>query len=145
MKKVIASFFIIFIIFSLIFCQASEINVEIDDEKIEFDVSPMIQNGRTLVPMRKIFEELGCEVEWLADVQTIIAVKNNLIIALQIGKNKVILTNIETNSTTVTELEVSPVIYNSRTFVPVRAISDCLGYKVNWDGGIQTVFIKTTE
>ena len=145
MKKFLTSFLILFILFNSFFCQASEIMVKIDDKTVEFDVSPMIQNGRTLVPMRKIFEELGCEVEWLADVQTIIAVKNNLIIALQIGKNKVILTDIETNSTTVTELEVSPVIYNSRTFVPVRAISDCLGYKVNWDGGIQTVFIKTTE
>ena len=32
--------------------------------QIELDVPPKIENGRTLVPIRFISENLGCDVEW---------------------------------------------------------------------------------
>ncbi|MCL2838846.1 MAG: stalk domain-containing protein [Oscillospiraceae bacterium] len=37
-----------------------------------------------------------------------------------------------------------PFITEGRTFLPVRAISEALGYPVNWDGDTQTVFIGIT-
>lgn len=122
---------------------ASGISVEIDSKNIEFDVSPIIENSRTLVPMRKIFVELGCEVEWLSESQTVIATKNSKIIALQIGKNKIISTDIETGENVVTEIDTAPQIHNGRTLVPVRVISESLGCNVEWDGESQTVIIKT--
>jgi hypothetical protein len=36
----------------------------VDDKPIELDVPPKIENGRTLVPIRFVSENLGCEVEW---------------------------------------------------------------------------------
>ena len=141
MKKI--GILILVICFSLcVPCFASEIQVKIDDRKIEFDVLPTSQNNRTLVPMRKIFEELGCEVEWLAETKTIIATKDSKIIALQIGAEKIILKDIETEETIVKEIDAAPVILNNRTMVPVRAISECLGNDVDWDGENKTVLIK---
>lgn len=122
-------------------CYASDISVRIDNKNIEFDVPPIIENNRTLVPMRKIFEELGCDVEWLAESKTVIATKNSRIIALQIGKNKIISTDVETGESVVTEIDISPIIYNNRTLVPVRVISECLGYNVEWKSDEKTVLI----
>lgn len=114
-------------------CYASDISVMIDSRIIEFDVQSIILNERTLVPMRKIFEELGCSIEWLAETQTVLATKNSKIMALQVGKNKIISTDIETGITEVKEIDISPIIYNDRTLIPVRAISELLGYTVEWD------------
>ena len=125
-------------------CYASDIKVNIDNTNIIFDVPPIIQNNRTLVPMRKIFEELGCEIEWLAESKTVIATQNSKIIALQIDKSKIISTDIETGITDITEIDTAPIIYNNRTLVPVRVISESLGYAVEWNSEEQTVIITTT-
>ena len=122
-------------------CYASNIVVTINDIPIEFDVPPIIQNNRTLVPMRKIFEELGCEVEWLSETQTIIATQNNKIIALQINKNKIIINDISTGITKLIELDTAPILHNNKTLVPVRAISETLGYNVDWNNQTRTVII----
>ena len=44
--------------------EASKITVKVDNLKLESDVEPFIENGRTLVPMRAIFEALGADVSW---------------------------------------------------------------------------------
>ena len=119
------------------------VDVKIDDKKIGFDVHPIIQNNRTMVPMRKIFEELGCEVEWLADTKTIIATKDSKIISIKIGAEKIILKDVETGETVVKEIDTAPVILNNRTLVPLRAISESLENVVDWDEETRTVLIKT--
>lgn len=43
---------------------SDEVSVLLNGTKVEFDQPPIIQNGRTLVPMRAIFEALGYEVTW---------------------------------------------------------------------------------
>ena len=43
---------------------AQDISVIVDNDVIEFDVPPMEINGRTLVPLRKIFEVLGATVDY---------------------------------------------------------------------------------
>ena len=128
--------------FSINLGYASEITVKINDKDVIFDVSPIIMNERTMVPMRAIFEDLGCEVEWLSQSQTVIATQNSKIIALQIGSNRIISTDVETNQTTVYESDVAPVIHNERTMIPVRVISEILGYKVDWESQTQEVIIS---
>ena len=50
---------------------ASDINVTIDGTAQSYDVMPVIENGRTLVPMRAIFESLGAVVSWDDETKTI--------------------------------------------------------------------------
>ena len=141
-------FSIFLIIFTIIFstvCHAENIKICIDDIYLDFDTAPIIQDNRTLVPMRKIFEELGCEVEWLSKTQTVIATRNSKIIALQIGKSKIIVTDIETGITDVTEIDTAPILYNSTTFVPVRVISESLNYMVSWNNDEKIVSITTNQ
>ena len=122
-------------------CYASDITVTINSIPVEFDVPPIIKNERTLVPMRKIFEELGCEVEWLSESQTVIATHNSKIIALQIDKNKIITSDIETGKSEVLEIDTAPILYENKTLVPVRVISETLGYNVDWNNQSRTVII----
>jgi len=37
--------------------------------------------------------------------------------------------------------QIEPFIYNGTTYLPVRAVGEALGEKVNWDGATQTVYI----
>ena len=61
-----------------------EVTVTIDDTALSFDVEPQIINGRTLVPLRKIFEELGAYVKWDGETQTVSAKRNSKTVTLTI-------------------------------------------------------------
>ena len=66
MKKIISMLITVFLILSVnITTFASDtIYVTLDGSYIEFDVKPQIINGRTMVPIRAIFEKMGATVEW---------------------------------------------------------------------------------
>lgn len=102
-------------------------------EKIAFDQVPIIEEGRTLVPLRAIFEKIGAEVSWDGDTQTVTATKDDITVSLTINN-----TTATKNGETVT-LDVPAKIVGGRTLVPVRFISDCFGVEVAWDGVMQRV------
>ena len=43
---------------------ADAVTVNLNGSQMEFDVNPVIENSRTLVPFRKIFEALDCAVSY---------------------------------------------------------------------------------
>ena len=136
MKKFIAILLVICSISVTAFADNS-IKVTIDGNLIEFDVNPTMVNDRVLVPMRKIFETMGAEVEWASETQTIFAKKDDINIEMQID-NLIIKVNEE-----IITLDVPPMLIESRTLVPVRAVAESLNTTVNWDGENNTVIIKS--
>ncbi|HEY3365747.1 MAG TPA: stalk domain-containing protein [Symbiobacteriaceae bacterium] len=96
-----------------------------------------IVNGRTVAPLRAIFEALGATIEWNGATRTVTATKGNTIIKLTIDKTTAYVGD------KVVELAVPPLIINARTFVPVRFIGEALGATVNFDPATKTVKIQT--
>lgn len=113
------------------------VKVKVNDKPIIFDVAPIISEGRTLVPLRYIFEALGAEVKWDAATRTVTGSKGSNKIVLRIDSKEAVV-NGETR-----ELDVPATIVNGRTLVPARFISESLGAEVLWDGDSKTVIIKT--
>ncbi|MBQ3023528.1 MAG: hypothetical protein IJD91_09505 [Clostridia bacterium] len=114
-----------------------EITILIDGEKLVCDQPPVIIEGRTLVPMRAIFEKLGAEVGWDGATSTASGVKDGKTVSFVIGE-KFIGINAEKKA-----LDVPAQIINSRTMIPARAVAEAFGCTVDWDGETQTVIIKT--
>lgn len=116
-----------------------DIVVTLNGIELAFDQPPIIQNGRTLVPFRAIFEALGATVNWNDATKTVTAQKDNTKIQITIGDNKLYKNGIPI------ELDVPAQIVNDRTLVPVRAISEAFGCDVSWDGDTKTVYIIPNE
>lgn len=117
---------------------ADAISVTINGAPVVFDTPPQIVNSRTLVPVRKIFEALGGQVDWDDKTKTATSVLNGVKIVLTID-NKIAKKNDEQIT-----LDVPPQIIGSRTLVPVRFIGEASGAKVDWDNNTKTVLITTT-
>ena len=115
---------------------ASKITVMIGGSVLQSDVDPFIENGRTLVPMRAIFEAIGATVEWDAATETATSKKDGT--EVKITKNN---TTAYVNGTPVT-LDVPAAIYDGRFMVPVRFISESFGCEVGWNGLRKIVTIK---
>lgn len=111
--------------------------VTINGRVMSFDVSPVIENGRTLVPLRDIFEALGAVVDWDGAARTVIAQKNNTTVRLTIGSNIAYRNNDRLT------LEVPPRLVQDRTLVPVRFVAESLGATVAWDEDNYTVEINS--
>ena len=113
-----------------------QISVTINDKKVSFDQPPVEKQGRTLVPLRAIFENLGATVNWNDVTQTVTSCKGDISISLTIGSNKLYVNEKEI------VLDVPAQLINNRTFVPVRAVAEAFKCKVDWDDQNKTVIIK---
>lgn len=117
------------------------ITVTVDDEYVEFTEPPIIQNGRTLVPLRAIFEALNIKVEWDQDTKEITATKEDATIKLKIDDLNFIIGNDEVGYIE-SEFDVAPQIINDTTYVPVRLIGDLTGCYVGWEPETKNVSIS---
>jgi thiol-disulfide isomerase/thioredoxin len=114
------------------------IRVVINDQQVEFrDQEPVIVDGRTLVPVRGVFETMGFEVGWDGNLQTAFLVRNDFQIAITIGSDV-----FTTNGTRYT-LDVPAQIIGGRTMLPLRAVLESVGYTLDWDGSTRTVSITS--
>ena len=120
---------------------ADAVTVNLNGSQMEFDVNPVIENSRTLVPFRKIFEALDCAVSYTKEngAQVVTANRGNQWITLEIGKNEITVDG-ETK-----KLDVAPKIVNGRTLVPLRAISEGLDCTVDWSADTKTVDIQKKQ
>ena len=114
----------------------STISVTVDGTAVDFpDQKPIIQNDRTLVPIRFIAESLGYDVEW--DSIENAAVIDNGRVKLWIGTDKA-----ELDGELVT-LDTSSVLVNDRTMVRLRAVAETLDCTVDWLAKTKTVQITS--
>ncbi|MCD8181119.1 MAG: copper amine oxidase N-terminal domain-containing protein [Firmicutes bacterium] len=138
-KKILSAALMTVMIFSsltVVHCE-DEIKILLDGAQLEFDVPPQIIDGRTLVPMRAIFEALGAQITWDGGTQTVTAEKGSTVVEMAIGSAVM-----SVNSEEIT-LDVPPQIIDDRTLVPARAVAESFDADVEWDGETQTVIIST--
>lgn len=114
----------------------NSISVMVNGEAVSFDVPPQIINSRTMVPMRAIFEKLGLYVTWDDASKTVYAKNTDISIAMQVGSD------FFTRNGKEIYLDSPAVIRDSRTLVPVRAISEALSMKVDWNGDTRVVTVS---
>lgn len=114
-----------------------EISVYIDGVAVEFDQPPVIIDGRTLVPMRALFEALGASVTWYNDIQVAMASAPGISLFIFADNN-----HMTRNFIGVT-LDAPARIINGRMFVPLRVISEVFGMNVEWNSSTQTISLTS--
>ena len=142
MKKIISAILCITMMLSCVsaFAQtAATTEIYVDGVKLECDVAPIIENDRTLVPMRSIFEALGVTIHWDGETKTVFAKLDETVILLQIGNTLAFVNGEERH------LDVPAQIVNDRTLVPARFASEALNAHVEWDDVNRVVNITTAN
>lgn len=103
-----------------------------------YGTAPLIRNERTMVPIRAVVESMGGSVEWDNESQTISIYRNDNTVELTINSEKAYVNGEEYI------LDAVPVIINSRTFLPVRFVSEGLEFDVGWNEGQITITAQNT-
>lgn len=120
----------------------SNVQVEVKGKLIDFpDQKPFIESStyRTYVPIRFVADALGSNTDW-DGVNKVVSIntRDNDVISLKIGSKTPLLNGAEMGKT----LDAPAKLKNGRTLVPLRFISESLGYHVIWDGLNSTVRIS---
>lgn len=140
MKKIISILVCTLLICTYSQCLASDqITVILDCAEVEFSQAPVIQNDRTLVPVRAIFEALGATVDWNAETKTVTSSLDNNTVVMVID-NKMITVN-----GTFKTLDVAPQLISGNTMVPTRAVAESFNCSVEWDAANRSVIIYSQE
>ena len=116
-----------------------KITLIINGNVMNLDQPPMIIDNRVLHPIRAVLEELGCCVFYNETTKTIDVLHGENNVSLFIGE-KSMSVNYEEK-----EIDVAPTIYNNRTLVPIRAVSEALGADVKWYEDTKTVSINLEQ
>ncbi len=113
--------------------------MKINGVKTEIDsgrkATPIINSGRTLVPIRAIIEAYGGMVDWDNNTRTVTLVLANDIIELIIDSTLAYFNNQQIT------LDVAPKIINGRTMLPIRFIAESFNLGVAWESDTKTVSI----
>jgi|GEM_PF-6712100 len=107
-------------------------------EAYQLDQAPIVRDGRTLVPLRFVGEAMGAAVSWNPDDWTVTYTTPETQILLTID-DPVAYVNGEP-----VEIDVAPTIVNGRTLVPVRFVSEAMGFQVDWISATRQVVISGT-
>lgn len=98
----------------------------------EPNVTAYAHDNRTFVPVRFVAERLGAEVGWENDTQTAVITKGGHTIRMKVGELTYTLDGVEKKLDV--PAEFTPSVNNEfRTMVPVRFVTEALGYQVEWD------------
>lgn len=115
-----------------------EITVFVDGRQVNFpDAKPYIKNGRTLVPVRFVSEEMGAKVTWDNRNREVLIEKNGKKILLKIASKNVYVNGVKK------VIDVPAELKNGRTMVPLRFINEAFGANVYWDDEEKKVIITT--
>ena len=122
------------------------ISLEIDGTVIRTEVPPTVIGGRTMVPVRDIFEACGANVTWDPATKKITGSKGGKNVVMQVGSNKLYM------NSSVATMDCTPFIIEGRTLAPARYVALGFGGTTQWDAlnkvvvitGVTTPTVETT-
>lgn len=115
-----------------------DLNLFVDGELVG-DEKIFLQDSRTYIPLRKVSEALGYDVDYKEETKDITISNEETTVKM----------NLESKSYTVNdkelEMDVFPILEDDVTVVPVRFVAEAFGLDVEWDERSFTVMIGNYE
>jgi hypothetical protein len=115
-----------------------EIKLVINNTPVAMQNYAIVADNYTLLPVREILNNLGVkndQITWDGSNKTI-TIRASIEIYLKIDSYEALVNGVST------KLSVPPIVYNNKTYIPLRFISEVLAKKIVWDSNSSTIYIK---
>ena len=120
-----------------VFANNDNITIKLNGEQIYFnDTQPQIVNGRTMIPLRGLFEKIGATVTW-NNINKSVIIEDDLNKLVFYVNSKQYIENKQIKT-----LDVAPCIINERTLIPIRFLAEGLDFDISWDNTTKTVVLE---
>ena len=132
------------------------------DNPYQMDVAPFVdENGRTMIPVRYLAMSLSVKEDYIffrSEEQQVGFFRGNNLIVATVGDNMLVIADLinsinnyndllnfnedNISKVSVIMMDTSPVIKDSRVFLPARYVAEALGYSTSFDAATKTVIIS---
>ncbi len=113
------------------------VRVTLNGEYLSFAAQPIIEDDRTFIPIRFLFERAGALVDWIDEEKAAVISYSDNTVKITVGADTA-----QVNGENV-PLDAPARIINDKTLVPLRFISESIGFDVEWDGDNMTAKISS--
>lgn len=113
-----------------------QMSLTVNGKPHELDQAPVIYKDNTLVPVRFVVEAMGGQLTWVDGERKVVIIKDNHLLELWLDNTELI-----ADGRAITA-EVPPLLMNERTMVPLRVISESMGWNVTWDEATRSVTLE---
>lgn len=107
----------------------------VNGRKVSFDVRPQVEGGRTLVPVRALAEAMGARVEWNPETAAVTVTRGASTVQLQVGSA------VASVNGQAVKLDVPARIVGGRSLIPLRFVSEQMGWTVTWFGDYAAIVV----
>ena len=126
--------------FSTIKLEIGNTTMTVDGKEQEIDAgnntAPIIEEDKTLVPVRKIAELRGAEVEYDEEIEAVHITQEDKTLQFRLGEK-----SFQVNDEEKT-LDVAPVLKEDRTYLPLRDVAESLDCEVKWNEEEQSITLS---
>lgn len=114
--------------------------MEQNGEQVELEAAPYVTAaGRSYVPLRALGEAIGAEFEWDNTAKRVTYEREGKKLEMRVGSAYIVVDGVTS------AIDAPPELVNNRVFVPIRVISENLGFAVNWLAAEKTAVITFGE
>lgn len=124
-----------------------QVAVMMDGRSLASEVPSFVMGDRTLVPIRFVAESFGAKVDWNNDTRTASVTHQGSRLDLTIDSDVVLVNGnaVKIDQNSIPKLVTFTSLNDSRTMVPVRFVSEMMGYDVGWDASSYTALINSPQ
>jgi trimeric autotransporter adhesin len=143
LKKIMAIVLALVVLSGMpVYAGDTQVKVFVNNAEVVSDPPAILVNNSTFIPFRAILNALGVkdsEIVWNGDSSSIEIKTKDRYIFMAIGNTGVIVDK------TMKTLSGAPFIYEGRTYIPLRAISEILGAKVEWNAEKMEAYLTKAD
>lgn len=101
------------------------------------NAGPEMVNGKVMVPLRVVGEQLGYQFNWEPEQFKITIHKDQSEMAMYVGRTMAYIGSEEVS------LDTPPLLRGNSTMVPLRFVGEQMGLKVEWNNDTKTVYLES--
>lgn len=121
--------------------QVGQKKARVNGEATRLEVAPFVEDGRTLVPLRLLGEQLGAFFWWDEEDKEVTFTKGAITIKIRLGDDEARI-HIKGAHPRTVALEVAAKVVQGRTVVPLRFVSENLDAVVRWNPGDRSIIVR---
>ncbi len=138
MKKILAMILTLSALTTCVYAEDENVTVKV--YKQELTDKGVIINGRTLLPVREVYEKLGFTVEYNAEEKSATVKKGSLVNIKYTANND----KMQNNGNDI-PMDVPAQIINDKFMMPIRSINNAMYLDIKWDGETKTVYVDKPD
>jgi exopolysaccharide biosynthesis protein len=115
--------------------QLDNASAKVDGKTVKLDSAPLAKDSVTYVPLRFVTDAMGGRLLYDSKLGRVTLLRGTTLLELTLGKKEINVNGVLQSAS------AAPIIKNNRTLVPIRLISEKLGFKVQYDSKTKKITI----